>query len=100
MGYAIVLPILILVALLFAQQEMVTADGKISMLIVAEWLIICAALFGMKKKMFPKMMFNIGKSADLGTGALFWRKLVGTGIGVGLAVAIIGGFIVEKIVRP
>jgi hypothetical protein len=48
-----------------------------------------ATLFG--RLMFPKLIFEIGKSANRGKSAEFWRTVVG----VGLVVAIIGGIAVE-----
>jgi hypothetical protein len=51
-------------------------DDKISIWILIERAVIYAAFFGLKKKMFPKMIFDIGRSTNVGKSALFWRKLV------------------------
>lgn len=101
-AYIIGIPALIFVALLIVHQlfglEMVH-DDKISIWILVEWVVICAAFFGLKKKMFPKMMFDIGRSTKVSESAIFWRNLVGIGVGVGLTMAVLGGLIVERVLK-
>ena len=45
------------------------------------------------------MIFDIGRSTNVGKSALFWRKLVGVGVGVGPIVAVLGGLIVERVLK-
>jgi hypothetical protein len=81
---------------LVLRPDMVASD-KIHPFIVLEWVGIWGVAFLLKRKMFPKLVFNIGKSENMDRSAHFWRQLVGLGIGIGLLVAVIGGLIVERI---
>jgi hypothetical protein len=103
LGYIVGVPALILAAIIMVHhlvgQEMLTGDGKIYGWAVLEWFAIWATCFGLKRRMFPKMMFDISRSADLAKSALFWRNLVGTGVAVGLIAAVLGGLIVERVLK-
>ena len=50
-----------------------------------------------ERVLFPKIIFDFGKSANVGQRATFWRNLLGAGIGVALVVGVVAGLVVEKI---
>ena len=64
--------------------------------IILEVPIALCLYFFLKPKMFPKAMFNIGKSASVAESAKTWRNIVGSVILLGIVVAAIGGWIVER----
>ena len=55
---------------------------------------IVSAMIG--RLMFPKLVFEIGKSTKLGERAKLWRNVMGVVIGLGLIVGVVAGLIVEK----
>jgi hypothetical protein len=60
-------------------------------------LIFCYLIGRSALLLFPKIVFDFGKSASIGRRAAFWRNVTGTGILLALLVGVVGGLIVEKI---
>ena len=105
-GYAVAftfaVPVLLLAAFtvihLVLTPESFEKD-KVPVLLPLEWLIIWAVLVVLKGRMFPKIVFDIGKSASVGDSARSWRNVVGIVIAIGVPVAVAGGLIVERLLK-
>ena len=101
-AYTVGIPLFILAALvvghMIVKPEMVSSE-KISNWIMAEWFVITVAVFWFKQKMFPKLVFDFGKSARVDRNARMWRNVVAVGVVISLIVAVVGGLIVEKVLK-
>jgi hypothetical protein len=64
--------------------------------VVGGSLVGSAGMFVLRK-MFPKVVFEIGTSKRKGETARFWRMTVGSVLILGIVAAVIGGLIVEKL---
>ena len=72
-------------------------EKYISGYLVLAWAILATAIFYLKQQMFPKMIFDFGKSAEVARNAAWWRNFVGLVVIVGIIVGVIGALIVERI---
>jgi hypothetical protein len=64
-----------------------------------EAFFLLGAAFFLKARMFPKMIFEIGRSGRLGASARHWREVVGVGIILALLVGIATTYLTDRLFK-
>lgn len=63
------------------------------------WIALTIIVFSMKKRMFPKMAFAFGRSANLINQSKWWRNVVGVVVISGLTIGVTSKIIAEPVLK-
>jgi hypothetical protein len=79
----------------FFHLDMIS-EKRVSLYLVLTWLALTVAVFYAKQQMFPKMVFEVGKSAKIAKRAEYWRNVVGVGIILAFVIGMVSAVFVER----